>query len=85
MVDQRGSGNAEWRMGPWAIWRPLVTWRRVLRTICALRCGCFSTAMLKPEESASHQITVSDKLLRRALAPHQVHGLQGHFACSKLA
>ena len=35
MVDQRGSGNADWRMGSWAIWRPLVTWRRVLRSISA--------------------------------------------------
>ena len=33
IMDQRGSRTALWRMGSRAIWRPLVTWRRVLRTI----------------------------------------------------
>ena len=33
IMDQRGSRNGWWRMGSWAIWRPLVTWRRMLRTI----------------------------------------------------
>ena len=33
MVDQRGSGSTDWRMGSYAVWRSPVTWRRVLRTI----------------------------------------------------
>jgi hypothetical protein len=32
MEDQRGSGPADWRNPLWAIRRPLVTWRRMLRT-----------------------------------------------------
>ena len=33
ILSQRGSRPTKWRMGAWAIWRPLVIGRRVLRTI----------------------------------------------------
>ena len=32
IVSQRGVQSADWRTPPEPIWRPLVTWRRVLRT-----------------------------------------------------
>ena len=32
-LDQKGSNSARWRNPLWPLWRPPVTWRRVLRTM----------------------------------------------------
>ena len=53
-----GSGNCNRRKGPWTIWRPLVTGRRMLRTIFASR-----TAMCNPE-----LLELQDLALRVSLA-----------------
>ena len=69
MADQKGSGKADWRNPLKAIWRPPVTWRRVLRTTyheieenhvrnhLPAKSGDITFAPLKnTEESASHQL-----------------------------
>ena len=54
IMDQRESRPPWWRMGSWTFWRPLVTWRRVLRTMFRAKAALNTTAWVLLFESSNH-------------------------------